>query len=430
MGRIGLLSPLRHRPFRLLFSGQVISDLGDWLNVLAILVLIVYRWHLGAAALAAFTVTMFLPIALIGPISGVWVDRWPRRTTMVVCDLTRAVLVLGLVWAPNLYVLLALVASTSTVSTFFSPARQAAIRSTVPDEDLLAANSLSQLSVQATKVIGPALGGVFVAIGGPHAAFFGDSASFLASAAILIRLPRLGVLAPAEQPGAAADSHFWRQFRAGFVYIFHRRALTIAVSSVAMAAFIIFTFDALGTLALKDLGLGPTLLGLAVGGVGLGTAVGAVAIGQWGRRWHPFKIMGTGDVVAGAMVAIIGAGVIIHANGASAGWIVVWLIAGLGAAAMIVPYGYVLQRETEPALMGRVAATANGLQTTCQMIAPLIGAAIATWLGVGVVFAASGIGLAALGIVVLLIQLRTESAAGKTRAAVPAVGLDTEAGVP
>src|SRR5215472_15048023 len=100
--RFALLAPLRHRPFRLLFIGQVISNLGDWLDILAILALIVYDWKRGPGAWGAYLMALTIPVAVVGPFAGVWADRLPRRMVMLSCDLARAVIVSGLVWAPNI----------------------------------------------------------------------------------------------------------------------------------------------------------------------------------------------------------------------------------------------------------------------------------------------------------------------------------------
>ncbi|MBV9789250.1 MAG: MFS transporter, partial [Chloroflexi bacterium] len=87
MKRLTILAPLQQRPFRLLFSGQVISDLGDWLDTIALFTLIVYRWNMGASALATLSVALALPWAVIAPLAGVWADRWPRKTVMIGADL-------------------------------------------------------------------------------------------------------------------------------------------------------------------------------------------------------------------------------------------------------------------------------------------------------------------------------------------------------
>src|SRR5207248_2382765 len=106
-------------------------------------------------------------------------------------DLARAAVVTCLIFAPSIWVLLPLVFLKTLFSTAFGPAQQATIRATVPEGDLLAANSLSQLATQVTKVAGPALGGLIVATWSPRAAFGIDAVTFLVSAAILTRLPAL-----------------------------------------------------------------------------------------------------------------------------------------------------------------------------------------------------------------------------------------------
>ena len=409
MRRIALFQALSHRSFRLLFLGQAISNLGDWLNYLAIISIIVYRWHLGANALAAFSIVMFMPMILLGPVAGVWVDRWPRKVTMIVCDLVRAGLVLGFIWASNIYIMLILVGLASAVSTFFDPAKQALIRGTVPEEDLLSANSLSQTMFQVAKILGPALGGVIVLLGGPYAAFMCDSVSFLASALFLSFLPHLAlpaapVVAEVEKEVPVKDN-FWREFRAGFAYILQRRLLLAAVLSASVALFIIGTFDSMSALALQVLGFDSSLFGFAVGCIGLGTVLGGLIVGQWGRRFSPLRLMASGDIGVGIMIGLIGLGVIIQLHIWPLLWTILWLLGGLAVAGMIVPYGYLLQKETPPEMMGRVSSMASGIQTAFQFLAPLVGAIIADLFGVGNVFAVAGVALLLVGGAVWLVRI-------------------------
>lgn len=398
-----ILAPLRHRSYRLLFAGQVVSDLGDWLDFLALIALVVYRWNLGAGALASLSVAVALPFAVIAPFSGVLADRLSRKTLMIVADLGRALMVLGLVFAPNLYTVLGLVFFKAVFSTFFSPARQATIASVVPKDDLLAANSLSQLSFQLTKILGPVLGGLLVAAAGPRAAFMVDAATFLVSVLFIAQLPSLAPVTKTVEEADEPEPGFWREFNEGLVYLFHHRTLLMAVGSMAAALFIIFTFDSLGVLALRALGIGEALFGLAVGSIGVGTALGAIAIGQWGKRLNPFTTMGIGQIGGGIVVAILGAAVMFHARGTGA-WVIVYMLIGASAAAVFVPYGYVIQVETPPELMGRVFASASGIQTVFQLMAPPLGAVLAEIWGVGFVFTAAGIALALLGLVVFLLR--------------------------
>ena len=143
---------------------------------------------------------------------------------------------------------------------------------------------------------------------------------------------------------------------------------------------------------------------LAIGSVGFGTAVGAILVSQWGMRLHPFVVMGSGKLIAGLLVAVVGAAAMVQANAAGLTWIPVWLGIGLAGAAIFVPYGYILQHETPPEMMGRVFASANGLQTIFQLAAPVLGAALAEIVGIGFVLAVFGLGLAVVGLAVLLIR--------------------------
>jgi MFS family permease len=417
-----IIAPLRHRTFRLLFGGQVVSDLGDWLDFLALIVLIVSGWNLGPSALAALSVAVGLPFAVVAPLSGVWADRLPRKTVMVAADLARALVVFGLVFAPNLSTALALVFLRGIFSTFFGPARQATIATAVPQDDLLAANSLSQLSFQLTKIVGPALGGLLVAAVGPRSAFMADTVTYLVSAACIIQIPTIAAAARAKVESEAASPRFWREFREGLSYLSHRSSLFLAVASNSIALLVIFTFDSLGVLAVRELGIGEALFGLTIGSIGLGTAVGAIAIGQWGKRIHPFATMGAGEIGGGLVVALLGVAVTLHARGTGA-WVIVYVLIGLSAAAVFVPYGYVVQVETPSELLGRVFATAGGIQNAFLLLAPPLGAVLAELWGVGFVFTAAGLALALLGLVVVFLRpavatpAATENAALKTSSA-------------
>jgi MFS family permease len=391
-----VIAPLRHRTFRLLFSGQLVSNLGDWLDFLALVVLIAYTWHRGPGSLAALAVTIAIPWALAAPLTGVLVDRWPKRPVLIGCDLARAAIVTALIFAPSIWVLLPLVFMKTLFSTAFNPAQQATIRSTVPKDDLLAANSLSQMATQITKVAGPALGGLIVATWSPRVAFGVDAVTFLISAAILSFLPRLEV-EPVEEHERGS---FLEELRAGLGFVARSRTLALAIGTMSATVFLVFTFDTLSPLALRALGFGPSLFGLAVAGIGLGAVAGAIAIGSFGKRVQPFKLLGGSKAVAGVLVAIIGLGAVLEVDTSPYVWLPAVLGIGLASAGVLVSFPTILQLETPPHMMGRVAATASAIPTVFQMIAPIVGAAVATAFGVGWVLLVSGGGLALVGLAV------------------------------
>jgi MFS family permease len=412
LNHLAALTPLRHPSFRLLFAGQLVSDLGDWLDFLALVVLIVYQWNLGAVALAALSVAMFLPRALVAPVAGVWADRWSRKWLMVGCDLIRAAIVLSLVWAGELWIVLGLVFAKGAFSGIFFPARQATLAASVPAGDLLAANALSQLSTQVTKVVGPALGGLLVATAGPRSAFAVDAISFAISASFLVRLPDFATLPP---PTTAEPSRFLASLRDGVAHVLRVGLLRAAILGNTAALLVVFAYDSLFPLAVRDLGVNEALLGGLLGSIGLGTTMGALAVGQWGSRKPALLIMGAGQIGVGALVAALGAAVQNQVTAPPVFLLFFVLLMGVGAAAMFVPYMYAVQSETPPNLMGRVMGAAHSLETAVQLLAPPIGAAIAQVWGVGFLFAASGASLVAIGLSLIAANSRTHSGLDKPR---------------
>jgi MFS family permease len=409
--RVPLFAPLRHRAFRLLFAGQVVSDLGDWLDLLALLALLAFQWRLGAPALAALTMAMLLPSALVAPFAGVLADRWPRRGVMIACDLSRAALALGLVWAPSLAVVLALVLAKGTLGTLFGAARQATIRQTVPEDDLLSTNALSRLSGNVTKVAGPALGGLLVASVGPRAAFVADALTFLISASLLAGLRLSASPRPAEsEAGSDAESdqaradharsrgRFWRELRAGITYIWSVPVLAAAVGAAMAEMLIVESNDSLTVLALKGLGMGEALVGIAIGCSGLGNVFGALPIGQWGQRVRPLRLMGLGCALVGGLEAVLGAALLLGVSQSPHTWLPLLALAGAGFAMIWIPLGAILQRETPHELLGRVSATAGALYTAVGLAGPPLGAYLAQRIGVGAVFAVTGGALLLLGV--------------------------------
>ena len=193
--------------FRHLWSGQVVSEIGDWLNNIAVLALALEL--AGPArqgrAIAIYAIARHLPLFLFGPIAGVVVDRADRRRVMIVADVLRALLAAGFLLAQmfsSLPAIYAVGASLFAVSAFFNAAKRACIPVIVTDADeLLGANSLSASTTAATIAIGSALGGLVATFIGRDIVFILNAATFLVSAAMIsrIRLP-LGRRAPESSP--------------------------------------------------------------------------------------------------------------------------------------------------------------------------------------------------------------------------------------
>lgn len=180
--------------FRRLWSGQVISEIGDWLSSIAVLALTIQLAGPGreGLAVAIYAIARHLPLFLFGPVAGVVVDRADRRRVMIAADIVRALFTLGFLFATrfeSVGVIYAVAAAVFSVSAFFNAAKRATIPNlTVGTQELLTANSLSASTTAATIAVGSALGGLAAATLGRDAVFILNAISFLLSADMIRRI--------------------------------------------------------------------------------------------------------------------------------------------------------------------------------------------------------------------------------------------------
>ena len=192
VGYIDLLR--RNRSFRLLWLGQVVSQIGDWFNTIALYTIILQLTGSGRDV-GLLLVARFVPSFFFGPISGVVADRFSRRHIMIVSDILRAFVVLGFLFvrsADQLWIIYVLTVFQLGLSTFFEPAKTAAIPSVVEDRELVAANAISSVTWSVMLTLGAAIGGVITDAFGTDVAFIVDAGTYLLSAALIasIRVPK------------------------------------------------------------------------------------------------------------------------------------------------------------------------------------------------------------------------------------------------
>lgn len=185
---VGYLELLRgNRAFRQLWLGQVVSQLGDWFNTIAVYTIILNLTGSGRFV-GLLMVARFLPSFVFGSISGVVADRFSRRSIMIVSDLLRALVVLGFLFvrrADQLWLIYVLTVLQLALSTFFEPAKTAAIPSIVSDRELVAANAISSVTWSAMLTLGAAMGGIVTGLFGTDMAFILDALTYVLSAALI-----------------------------------------------------------------------------------------------------------------------------------------------------------------------------------------------------------------------------------------------------
>ncbi|MGA5687979.1 MFS transporter [Cytobacillus pseudoceanisediminis] len=403
----GIFKPLKLKSFRSLFGAQLFSDLGNWLDFIALQVIVAYHWGLDETAIASVIIVLGLPWVIIGPFASVFVDRLPKKTVMIVCLLLRIVFVGGLFYAPNLYILLLFVFLKGTVSALYDPARQSAIRMIVPDSMLPEAVTLSQLSVNTMKIAGPALGGGIIAVFGPKSPFLFEAAGFFAAIIFLLFLPSLTSFEGSDKRMAedyTVKTSYWKEFSEGIKHIFHTPLLRVSIILSSAAFFIIFLYDGLFIFIAKQIGFNEGNFGLLISAVGAGSVAGSLLLGHWtGWNRKPVHLMSSSAILSGTFIVAVGLGGLGFLNFPPLVWIIGACLLGLLGAGESVPYGYVLQSETPKQMMGRVSAAAMSLQTFSMLIAPAAGAFLAKQLGASFVMIGAGLATTLLGSAMLMV---------------------------
>jgi MFS family permease len=215
----------RNRSFRRLWIGQVISELGNWFNLIAVLGLVRVVSNRDPEVTTLILIFRLVPFTLFAPLAGAFVDRWSRRTVMIVTDLVRVVIALGLLFVhqpQDLWIAYVCTALLSFVGTFFEAAKNAAVPNITGERDLLPGNALMFSSRFLLMSLGSALGGWTVAYVGYEAAFIINAVSFIASAYSVWLVPEEETRHQSTEVSAQSKSlyrGYWSDIREGWSYI-------------------------------------------------------------------------------------------------------------------------------------------------------------------------------------------------------------------
>lgn len=215
---------------RLLWAGQVVSEIGDWLNNIAVLAMTISFAGKGreGLALAVYALARHVPLFLFGPVAGVFADRFDRRRLMIAADLVRAVFALGFLFAVawnSLVIIYVVGTSIFCASSFFNAAKRATIPNlTKGTDELITANSLTASTTAATIAVGSAIGGIAATLLGSKVVFIINAATFLASADLIRRINFKKTQAESlkikvRKSSSGILSQFFSDFRDGLSYV-------------------------------------------------------------------------------------------------------------------------------------------------------------------------------------------------------------------
>lgn len=379
---------LRNTRFLQLWAGQGFSFVGDAISLVAMIILVVELTG-SASAVGGVLVARLIP-TLAGPFIGVLADRLDRRIILVAADLSRAALMLGIVFVRDIFILYALFFLVGVARTFFNPTIRAAFPSVVGSGDLTRANGIISGTFSASIALGPALGGLLVATVGVNAAFLIDAGTYLVSAAFLSRIPL-------PRPEREGSGGFGTEFKAGMGYLARARVpLVIVVGAFFLILTMNTTVPAEVFLARETFGAGDTGYGLLVALWGGGMVLGSALIALLGDRINLLAFYFAGILISA--IALTGAGLSPTFVLALAA-----LTAG-GAANGIdnVATDTILQKRVPEELLGRVFSVRFLTLGAGEVLAYAAGGLLVDQTGPRITYVSMGAATAAVGLLILI----------------------------
>ena len=375
-------------PFRRLWLAQSVSVLGDFVAVFAVQVAVTFRMHGSPRDMAGVFIAGLIPGILLGPVAGMFADRWDRgwnpRRIMIASDLVRAVLVLLLVFAGSLRQIYAISFAISCVSSFFNPAQAITLPLLVPRERLFAAIARMQQSMQVVRIASPAVATALVSWWGERACYWADSGSFVFSAALLATL-RYARPAPTACPAIAArTAAIGSELAHGVRFLFRDPRFSPVVLSMTMGTFAAGCFASLASLYVRDvLHCGPSVLATISSLIGVGTVAGSTLLTRHSYKCDSQLLIPLGMSGVGASILLFAC--VPHPVTAYLGSAAM----GLAVAVVMVAATALLQGETPADLRGRVSGAAASLAALAQLSAMLLSGTWAAWIGIRGVFLVS-----------------------------------------
>jgi len=390
---------IRSRTYFPLWLGQLLSSFGDTLHYIALVVL-VFRLTGQGLAVAGVVAAEVVPVLLLGPIAGVVIDRFSRKTLLIGADLLRAVLVASLLWPQGVWHVYLVAAGLAAGNTFFNPTVQAVIPVLTTADQRLAANSVAWSTGRFVQILAAAIAGGLIALTGTGPAFALNAASFAASALLIATL---AIPAHAGQVGAGTKVGLRRYFqdaRDGLAFARRDRFVSRLLLVQALASFAVGATGALlVVLAEQHLRLAPAGFAWIIGAIGIGALLGPLIPNTLARdyrdaRWLfvPYIIRGVGDVLIAVVTPLPIA-------------LLILFVYGLNTSTGMVVFNSTVQGAVPDQVRGRVFTLLDVTWNVMRLLSLALGGVLVDawgiapvyWLGGSLLALAGFLGLALLG---------------------------------
>jgi MFS family permease len=423
-GEGGALEVFRNRPFLLLWLAQAFTQIGGNMVIYGLTVIILEATS-SNTAVSLLILTFLIPAVLFSAVAGVYVDRFDRRKILVLTNLLRAAAFVLLFFSDDILpAILILNVVVSTITVFFGPAEAAMIPFLVPRRQLLAANGVFTLTVNAAFALGFALlGPVVVTLVGAPALILIVAACYLVAAGFCWTLPPAPPTSDAEatkgsmtHDAEAAMGSTLSQLREGLDFIRGHRSIGWSLTYLALAASLVGVLGVLGPdFATDSLGLQPKDFVVVVLPLGFGIVTGILLLNSFGHVLPRRRIIEGGLVLLGIMIVLLAiAGPIsrLLQRAQTAGTIpelgaftsllaivvLIALLAGMAYAAVAIPSQTQLQEDLPEDVRGRVFGVLNMLVSIASFLPIIVVGPVSDLVGTTTVLIVVGCIVATAGV--------------------------------
>jgi MFS family permease len=382
-----------------LLIGEFVSSIGDWLYLVALLV-VVYRSGASPLVLGIVGAARIVPYILLSVPAGIAADRYDRRMILIVTDLARGIIMVGLtvlsLVGGDILLIVALSLLAACFSAFFSPAIGSLIPTLVADErELGPANAAWSSLDNLAFIIGPAVGAILIGLGSIPLAFFLNAVSFMIVAAVLWRLPREGDRRrPAEDVTEAEPAPNFRESVRPVIRPLSGLGLINLVDGFVSGGLAVLTV----VIAIEVLGAGDAGTGWLNAAIGLGGLIGALVAGPMTLRRRLDLPLAVGGVTLGVGIILVGQSAVLLAA------IAAMAVATAGMLVLEVVATTIFQREVPDAIRGRTIGAMDTVTVTAYAVGAFLAPVLAALIGPVVVLLGFGVAMvvaAVLGTLVI-----------------------------
>ena len=400
---------LRERNFSLLWSGQIISQFGDRLNQMALIGMVYEKVGYSTFALAKVMLPMIIPVLIIGPVAGVYVDRWNRKWTMIISDIARGLFVLliplSLIYVKTMAPVYVIIFIVFSITRFFLPAKMAILPDIVSTDKLLIANSLSSTTRMIAAILSLPLAGFIVRWVGAKGGFYIDAITFFLSAFMIwmIRLEKNSthkykddLIVTKEALGQSIRRSVFKDVMEGLRYLISSRELLLVTvmsfllmsgAGAVSVVIVVFIQESLKSVT-RDLGL----LGMSLGA---GLFLGSVLYGRFGEMLPKFKVIFSGFTMGGILVVLFS--LVIKASGSLALALVLAAVLGLVSSPIVVSSNTMLHEIMPNKIRGRIFSSLEVIIHIAFLVFMLLTSFLAEFISKASILVYSGIFFAVCG---------------------------------